>query len=104
MRFLMLYRPADAAPRPVLEALVQEMARSGVLLATDGFCAPSPALRVRIRGGEYEVSDEPVAAEPALPSGYAVVQVSTWERAVELAKRFLAVAGDGAGEISLLPT
>lgn len=104
MRFLMLYRSTEAAPAPVLEGLVQEMARSGVLLATDGFRAPESAMRVRMRGGEFEVSDAPAPAEPTFPSGYAVVQVSTWERAVELAKRFLAVAGDGAGEIRLLPT
>lgn len=104
MRFLLVYRPAADTPAsaPVLDGWVQEMSRAGVLLATDGFRERPHGTRVRIRGGDFEISDGPVP-EPALPAGYAIVQVGTRERAIELAKRFLALAGDSAGEVRLLP-
>ena len=36
-------------------------------------------------------------------AGYAIVQVGTRDRAIELAKRFLAVVGDATGEVRLVP-
>ena len=103
MRFMMLYGTAGAGDGQVVDGLLEEMARAGVLLATDRCRATSPGTRVRLCGGDFEVTDEAVVPGEDVPGGYAIVQVSTRERAVELAKRFLAVAGGLAGEIRLLP-
>ncbi len=107
MRYLMLYRlggPVAGQPG-LVDGLIAEMARAGVLLAADAFPPAGAETRVRICGGgeDFEVTDAPAVRAAAPPAGYAIVQVNTRERAIELAKRFLAVAGDPACEIRLLP-
>ena len=108
MRFLMVYRLGGPAVEGYgrdrrVEDLIDEMARAGVLLAADGFPPVSAETRVRICGDDFEVTDAPVARGASAPAGYAIVQVGTRDRAIELAKRFLAVVGDATGEVRLVP-
>ena len=80
-------------------AFVEEMVKSGALLATDGLQPMSKGARVRRRNGEMTVTDGPFVEAKELIGGYAVRQLASKEEAVEMAKRFLAVAGDGETEI-----
>ncbi len=110
MRFLMVYKPADsknseAGVRPSEQHMaemgkfIQELAQSGVLLATEG-CQPSAkGARVRLASGKVTVTDGPFTETKELIAGFALVQVQSKAEAIELAKRFLKVAGDGESEI-----
>jgi hypothetical protein len=106
MRFMMLYKPgkeADAPPSQKEMAdmgqLIEEMAKAGALLAADGLQPSSKGARVRISGGKFTVTDGPFAETKELIAGYAIVQAKSKQDAIELAKRFLKVVGEGESEI-----
>jgi len=110
MRFMMIYKPADTKnmeagvpPSPenmaAMGKFIEEMAKSGVLLATDGLLPSSKGARVRLSGGKLTVTDGPFTETKELIAGFAIVQAKSKEEAIELAKRFLKIAGDGESEI-----
>lgn len=106
MRFLCLYKPAEAegtAPQPdemmKMGQLINEMTQAGVLLATEG-CLPSvKGARVRRENGTFTVTDGPFTESKELVAGFAIIQAASKAEAVHWAKRFLEVAGDGESEI-----
>jgi hypothetical protein len=110
MRFLTLYKPADtksmeAGVPPTQEEmaamgkLIEEGFRSGVLLAAEG-CQPSAkGARVRLSGGKVTVTDGPFTESKEIIGGLAIIQAKSKAEAIEEAKRFLQVAGDGVSEI-----
>ena len=109
MRFMTLYKPgreSDAPPsQQVIAAmgkLIEDMAKAGVLITTDGLQASSKGARVRISGGNFTVTDGPFTETKELIAGYAIIQVKTKQEAIELTKRFLAVMGEGESEIRLM--
>ena len=110
MRFMMIYKPADttdmeAGVPPTQDEIakmgkfIDEMAKSGVLLATDGLQPSSKGARVRLSGGKMTVTDGPFAETRELIGGFAIVQLNSKAEAIELAERFLKLAGDGESEI-----
>jgi hypothetical protein len=113
MRFMMIYKPADtkdmeAGVPPTQEeiakmgAFIGELAQSGVLLATDGLQPSSKGARVRLSRGKLTVTDGPFTETKELIAGFAIVQVKSKAEAIELAERFLKLAGDGESEIRLM--
>jgi hypothetical protein len=113
MRFMMIYKPADtkdmeAGVPPTQEEMkrmgqfIGELAASGVLLATDGLQPSSKGARVRLARGKLTVTDGPFTETKELIAGFAIVQVKSMAEAVELAERFLKIAGDGESEIRLM--
>jgi hypothetical protein len=113
MRFMMIYKPADttdmeAGVPPTQEEIakmgkfIEEMAKSGVLLATDGLQPSSKGARVRLSGGKLTVTDGPFTETKELIAGFAIVRVKSKAEAIELAGRFLKLAGDGESEIRLM--
>lgn len=110
MRFMMIYRPADtknmeAGVPPKQEemaamgAFIEEMAKSGVLLLTDGLLPSALGARVRQSGNKVTVIDGPFTETKELIAGFAIVQAASKAEAIDLAKRFLKIAGDGESEI-----
>jgi hypothetical protein len=110
MRFMTIYRPADtkdmeAGVPPTQDematmgAFIEEMARSGVLLATDGLLPSSKGARVRRSKGKVSVTDGPFTESKELIAGFAILQVESKAEAIELTKRFLDIAGDGESEV-----
>jgi hypothetical protein len=110
MRFMMIYKPADvrgmeAGVPPTQEEMAQmgafigELAQKGVLLATDGLQASSKGARVRLSEGKVTVKDGPFTETKELIAGFAIVQLPSMAEAIELAKRFLKIAGDGESEV-----
>jgi hypothetical protein len=71
------------------------MAKAGVLLTTDGLQPNSKGARVRISGGKFSVTDGPFTEAKELIAGYAIVRVKSKEEAIEQAKRFLTLMGEG---------
>jgi hypothetical protein len=113
MRFMMIYKPADtkdmeAGVPPTQDemakmgAFIGELAQSGVLLATDGLQPSSKGARVRLAKGKLTVTDGPFTETKELIAGFAIVQVKSKAEAIELAERFLKLAGDGESEIRLM--
>lgn len=105
MRFLTIYKAAESGVPPTAEhmaamgQLIDEMTSAGVLLATEG-CLPSAlGARVRRSGERVTVTDGPFTESKELIAGFALIEASSKEHAIELTKRFLAVAGDGESEI-----
>jgi hypothetical protein len=105
MRFLSIYKAAEKNTPPTLEyvarmeKLIEESMKSGALLATEG-CLPS-ALGARVRrfGGKVTVTDGPFTESKELIAGFALLQAKSKEEAIELARQFLEVAGEGECEI-----
>ena len=110
MRFMTIFKPAntkdmEAGVPPTEEemsrmgALIDELAKSGVLVATDGLLPSSKGARVRLSGGKLTVTDGPFAEAKELIGGFAIFQVKSKDEVIELTKRFLEVAGDGEVEV-----
>ncbi len=109
MRFLCLYKPATEEGVPPSQqemaemgAFIEELTKSGALLATEGCQPSSKGARVRLSKGRLTVTDGPFAETKELIGGFAIIQVKSKEEAIELTTRFLEVCGDGESEIRLL--
>jgi hypothetical protein len=108
MRFLGLLR-ADASseagempPPEMFEkmgALMEQITKAGVLLATDGLKPSSFGKRVKLSGGKVTVTDGPFTESKELVASYAVYQTATLDEAVYWTTRFLEVLGEGECEI-----
>lgn len=76
--------------------------KAGFLLAVEG-CLPSVnGARVRLSSGKVSVTDGPFTESKEVIGGLAILQADSKEAAVELAKQFLKVAGDGECELRQL--
>jgi len=109
MRFLCVYKPSQeegGRPSPehvaAMGKLIDTMVKAGVLLSTEGCQPSSKGARVRLRNGQVSVTDGPFTETKELIGGFAILQAKSKEEAIELTKRFLAVAGDGETEIRQL--
>jgi hypothetical protein len=110
MKYLCVWKPAKRGAFPpdpehmaAMNALIGEMTKAGVLLATEGLRpSSSDDLRARRLGGEITITDGPFTEAKEMIGGIALLQVKSKEEAVEWTKRFLRVAGDGVSEVSVV--
>ena len=105
MRFLSIYKAPERNTPPSAEemarmgTLIEEMTSAGTLLATEG-CLPSAlGARVRRSGGTVSVTDGPFSESKEIVGGFAILRADSKAEAIELAKRFLSVVGEGECEI-----
>lgn len=108
MRFLSIYKTTERSTPPTREEmatmskLVEDGMKSGFLLATEG-CLPSAlGARVRLSKGKTIVTDGPFAESKEVVGGFAILKADSKEEAIELAKQFLSVAGEGECELRQL--
>ncbi|HEY2408646.1 MAG TPA: YciI family protein [Polyangiaceae bacterium] len=105
MKFLMTYAASarSAPPTPEHMAAIakfsQEMTDAGILLMTGGLVRPTTGTHVRLSGEKFAVTDGPFAESKELIDGFGLVEVKSKQEAIEVAERFMRVAGDGEGEI-----
>ena len=110
MRFMMLmipkgYETAEPGVMPDAEGVGRMMKyneslqKAGVLLALDGLHPPSMGARVSFEGGKPLVTDGPFAETKDLIAGWMVIDVETYERALELAGELSAAPGAGGKPI-----
>jgi hypothetical protein len=71
----------------------EETKRAGILLATGGL--GPVGTRVRSSGGKLAVTDGPFTETKELTGGFALIEVKSREEAIEWAKRFRKIVGDG---------
>jgi hypothetical protein len=94
--------PESSAP-PSMEMLAelgkftQEMFASGKLVTT-GSASPQ-GTRLKLTGGKFTTTDGPFIELKELTGGFAILEADSLEEAVELAKRFRLIVGDGESEI-----
>ena len=79
-----------------------EMIAAGYLLHADGLMTSSHGCKVLLSKGQVTVKDGPFTETKEVIGGFAIVDVPSKEIAVDLAKKFLAVAGDGESEVRLM--
>jgi hypothetical protein len=108
MRFLSIYKTVERNAPPSQEEmakmgkLVEDGMKAGFLLTTEG-CLPSAlGARVRSSGGKLTVTDGPFTEAKEVVGGFAILEAKSKEEAIQLAKDFLRVAGDGECELRQL--
>lgn len=105
MRYMMMTKNDPTVPMtppsPEMYAamgkLIEEMAKTGVLLATGGL-GPNP-VQIKSSGGKVTATDGPFTEAKEAVVGFALIEAKSKEEAIEFSRRFWQVAGDGAGEI-----
>jgi hypothetical protein len=108
MRFMTLWRPSPTVDLTSermfaeMNELVEESTRSGVLVATGGWDPASPATIVRNTGGKLAVTDGPYTEAKEVIAGYAVLECRSKEHAIEEARKFMKIAGEGVCEVRQL--
>ena len=107
MRYLGYTIGDDSTPMPpptpgamaVMGAFMEEAMKAGVIVATGGLAPGSQGITVRLVDGEYTVTDGPLADAKELVGGWALLEVSSREEAIEWTRRFLAAAGGGESRL-----
>lgn len=106
MKFLCIYKPSKPEGTPPTQdemirmgQLIEEFTRSGALIATEGCLPSAKGARVRMSGGNFTVTDGPFAEAKEIIGGFALMRANSKQEMIELAKKFLKVAGDGESEI-----
>ena len=108
MKFLSIYKTVERGAPPSQEEmermgkLVEDGMKAGFLLAVEG-CMPSvTGARVRLSSGKVTVTDGPFTESKEVVGGLAILQANSKQEAIQMAKEFLAVAGDGECELRQL--
>lgn len=105
MKFLSLYKSVERNTPPTpqemaaMGKLIEEGMKKGWLVATEG-CLPSAlGARVRRSGEKVTVTDGPFAESKEVIGGFAILSAKSKEEAIQLAKDFLKVVGEGECEV-----
>jgi hypothetical protein len=100
MRFLLTVnaggRPPDQELFAEMGRFVEELTRAGVLLATGGL---DQGTHVSASGGKVTFTDGPFTESKEQIVSFALVEVRSRDEALELARRFWKMVGDGEGDI-----
>jgi hypothetical protein len=110
MRYMTLWRPSRTANPPTpklyeeMGAFIAETTKSGQLVLAGGWDPSGPCTTVKKSSGKLTVTDGPFTEAKELVGGFALLEVRSKEEALEIARRFVAIAGDGTSEIRELPT
>jgi hypothetical protein len=108
MRFLVIHKSNEANEAGIppskelvenMGKLMEETAQAGVLLAAEGVHASSKGARLSFSGGKRTVTDGPFAEAKELIAGFALIDVSSKDEAIEWATRFADLIGDVEIEI-----
>jgi hypothetical protein len=104
MKFLLTYQ-GDTTKPPTPETMAasgkftREMIASGVVVMTGGLVRPNNGTQLKLEGGKFTVTDGPFPETKELIDGFALIRANSKQEAIEMGKRFMAVAGDGQGEV-----
>ncbi len=103
MKFLMTYEAkVKAPPKPETMAklgqFAQEHAKAGILVMTGGLQRPTKGTRLTMADGNFTI-DGPYAETKEFIDGFALIEVKSADEAIEVARRFMSIVGDGQGEV-----
>lgn len=108
MRFLSIYKSPETGLPPTQEEmermgrLIEEGMKAGYFLGVEGCLPSATGARVRLANGNVTVTDGPFSEAKEVVGGFAILQADSKEAAIELARQFLKVAGDGECELRQL--
>jgi len=108
MKFLSVYKTVETGVPPTQEELaamgklIEEGMKAGWLVAVEGCMPSATGARVRKSGGKTIVTDGPFVETKELIGGLAILNATSKEHAIELAKYFLGHAADGECELRQL--
>jgi len=108
MRFLSIYKHVERNTPPTPEEmarmgkLVEDAMKAGWLLATEGCLPTALGARVRRSANNLTVTDGPFTEAKEVVGGFAILKTNSKEEAIELAKNFLSVVGEGECELRQL--
>jgi hypothetical protein len=106
MRFLMTYMSKHHEHTPekaaAIDKLVADNVKAGILLDTGAILGLSTGGFGKLDDGKFTLTDGPFSETKEMIVGYAIVQVRDRAEAVEHARRFMMIAGDGECEIRQL--
>ena len=103
MKFLMTYEakvkePPTPEKMAKLGKFAQESAKAGILVMTGGLQRPTKGTRLKLSDGNFTI-DGPYAETKEFIDGFALIEVKSVDEAVEVAQRFMSIAGDGQAEV-----
>ena len=87
--------PPTPEPHGGDEARLEEATKSGVLVATGGLAPTAMGAKITLKDGKFTVIDGPFTEAKELIGGWALMECRDLEEAVEWAKRFVSVVGEG---------
>ena len=105
MKFLSIYKHAERNTPPTQEEmsamgkLVEEGFKAGWLVATEGCLPTALGARVRSSDNKLTVTDGPFTEAKEQVGGFAILRTNSKAEAIELARQFLAVVGEGECEL-----
>jgi hypothetical protein len=108
MRFLSMYKSVERNTPPTAEEmaamgkLIEEGMKKGWLLSTEGCLPTNLGARVRKSGEKISVTDGPFTEAKEMVGGFAILKADSKEEAIELARQFLKVVGEGECELRQL--
>ena len=82
--------------------LIEEGMKAGWSLSTEGCLPTSLGARVRRSDGRVTVTDGPFTEAKEVIGGFAILKANTKQDAIELARKFLLVMGQGECELRQL--
>ena len=95
--------PEDlAAMYAHMASIHQDLAGSGELVGGEGLTAPVHARRVQLKSGAPVVTDGPYPETQEVLAGYTIVECESFDRATEIAARFVNPDADG-GYVDVRP-
>jgi len=105
MKFLSIYKSVERNAPPSQEEmakrgkLVEEGMKGGWLVATEGCLPTALGARVRNSNGKVTVTDGPFTEAKEVVGGFAILRANSKEEAIQLARDFLQVVGEGECEL-----
>ena len=108
MRFLSIYKaierntPPSAEEMAAMGKLIQEGMTKGWLVSTEGCLSSALGARVRRSDEQVTVTDGPFTESKEVVGGFAILNASSKQEAIELTKYFLSHVGQGECEVRQL--
>jgi hypothetical protein len=105
MKFLSIYKTVERNTPPTQQEmaamgkLIEEGMKAGWLIATEGCLPTALGARVRRSADQITVTDGPFAETREVVGGFAILKANSKQEAIELARQFLKIAGDGECEL-----
>jgi hypothetical protein len=105
MKFLSMYKSVERNTPPSQEEmtrmgkLIEDGFRAGWLVATEGCLPTALGARVRRSGEKVTVTDGPFTEAKEQVGGFAILRANSKEEAIQMAKQFLQLVGEGECEL-----
>jgi len=105
MKFLSIYKNVERNTPPSPEEmasmgkLIEQGFKEGWLVATEGCLPTALGARVRKEGAKISVTDGPFAESKEVVGGFAILKANSKADAIQMAKDFLKVVGEGECEL-----